>query len=91
MPCCVNTERRARHEGDRRPPEWCSHHEVLWCALKDEDGEILDSLGGIIDPHSGPGHYWRVVQAELASDAMHAWERTPAATWEAIAEMEGAE
>jgi hypothetical protein len=43
-------------------------HEVLCCVLKDGDGNVLASLCGITDPDS---NYRRVVEAELASEALH--------------------
>ncbi len=42
--------------------------EVLGCVLKDADGEVLDSLWGIADPDK---NYVRVVEAELASEALY--------------------
>jgi hypothetical protein len=42
-------------------------NEVLWAALRDEDGNVLASLGGIGDPSR---EYGRVVEAELALEAM---------------------
>lgn len=47
------------------PPEEVS--EVLYCVLYDEDGEVLSSLGGIVDPDR---NYARVVEAELALEAL---------------------
>jgi hypothetical protein len=41
---------------------------VLCCVLKDGDGNVLASLCGITDPDS---NYRRVVEAELASEALH--------------------
>lgn len=54
---------------------WCdkeqrgeSHdHDVLYCILKGADGNMLESLGGIIDPDR---NYGRVIDAELASEAL---------------------
>lgn len=53
---------------------WCEcadgrvkhHHEVLWCCLRDADGKVLESLGGIVDADRA---YGRVIEAELASEA----------------------
>jgi hypothetical protein len=42
-------------------------HEVYGAILKDRDGEQLASLWGIFDPDK---HYMRVVEAELASEAL---------------------
>ncbi len=51
-------------EGDQ-----CGHyHEVYGCILQDNRGNHLDSLWGIGDPSSA---YRRVVEAELASNAMY--------------------
>lgn len=47
--------------------EKCRGHEIVGCILRDEFGEHLASLWGIIDPDP---HYIRVVEAELASEAM---------------------
>ena len=41
--------------------------EVLYAVLKDQDGEVLESLGGIGDPDR---NYGRVVEAELALEAL---------------------
>lgn len=41
--------------------------EVLTCVLKDEDGQVLDALGGISDPSR---EYSRVVEAEMALNAL---------------------
>ncbi len=41
--------------------------EVLGCVLTDERGEVLESLWGIGDPDR---NYMRLVQAELASEAL---------------------
>jgi hypothetical protein len=43
-------------------------HEALGCILRDENGEVIESLWGIFDPDE---NYRRVVQAELASQAMY--------------------
>jgi hypothetical protein len=43
-------------------------HEVFGCVLRDENGNAIESLWGIFDPDE---NYQRVVQAELASEAMH--------------------
>lgn len=43
-------------------------HEVFYCTLDTPDGEMLQSLGGIIDPSEA---YRRVIEAELASEALH--------------------
>ena len=42
-------------------------HEVLGCVLKDSDGNHLASLWGICEPDNA---YRRVVEAELAAEAM---------------------
>jgi hypothetical protein len=42
-------------------------HEILCCALKDADGKILASMGGICEPTRD---YGRIVEAELASEAL---------------------
>lgn len=42
-------------------------HEVYYAVLKDRKGEVLASLGGIFDPDN---KYRRVVEAELASEAL---------------------
>jgi|HubBroStandDraft_4_1064222.scaffolds.fasta_scaffold00070_69 hypothetical protein len=46
----------------------CKPDEVLGCTLLDSDGEHAASLWSIGDPSRG---YRRVVEAELASEAMH--------------------
>jgi len=45
-------------------------NEVLTCVLYDEDDEVLSSLGGVGDPSKT---YGRIVEAELASEAL--WEK----------------
>lgn len=47
----------------------CVPEEVLGCILRDEEGNILASLWGIGDPDR---NYRRVVEAELASEALAA-------------------
>jgi hypothetical protein len=55
--------------------EWCARaargracsHEVLVCVLRDADGTVLASLGGVIDASRD---YARVVEAELADEAL---------------------
>jgi hypothetical protein len=42
-------------------------HEVFACVLRDADGATLESLWSIFDPDDD---YMRVVQAELACEAM---------------------
>jgi hypothetical protein len=42
-------------------------HEVMCCILKDRSGKVLASLSGIIDADRD---YQRVVEAELASEAL---------------------
>ena len=55
-------------EKDQR--EWREkEHECLWVALRGPDGELLSSLSGIFDPDND---YRRVVEAELASEAIDA-------------------
>jgi hypothetical protein len=44
-------------------------HETLVCILRDADGKMLESLGSICDPSR---EYGRVVEAELALEAMAA-------------------
>jgi hypothetical protein len=46
-------------------------HEVYVAVLRDEDGHVLASLGGICQPESDPA-YRRVVNAELALEALSA-------------------
>lgn len=54
---------------------WCTDaengiehdHETLWCAAQDADGNVIGSLGSIIDPTP---EYRRVIQAELALEAL---------------------
>lgn len=43
-------------------------HEVLGCVLKDDVGNVLASLWGITDPDRA---YMRVIEAELADEALH--------------------
>jgi hypothetical protein len=50
-------------EDERQQP-----HEVLGCVLRDADGNVLASLWGITDPDSS---YQRVVEAELAAEALY--------------------
>lgn len=50
-------------EGKRHPRE----HEILGCIARGPDGEVLASLWGIVDADTG---YRRVVEAELASEAL---------------------
>lgn len=47
-------------------------HETLGCVLKDEHGKVLESLWGICDPSQS---YVRVVEAELALEAIHQIDR----------------
>lgn len=47
---------------DQRQP-----HEVLGCILRDPSGHVLGSLWGITDPDRA---YMRVIEAELASEAV---------------------
>jgi hypothetical protein len=42
-------------------------HYAYVCILKDARGEVLESLGGVIDPDDA---YRRVIEAELASEAI---------------------
>jgi hypothetical protein len=46
----------------------CDGHYVFGCVLNDNNGEHLASLWGIIEPSSA---YERVVEAELASEALY--------------------
>lgn len=63
---CNDARRRAAgYDGGRY--DRCDH-EVLAVILEDANGNVLASLGGIIDPDAD---YRRVVEAELASEAMH--------------------
>lgn len=62
-------------ENDQDPDlSWASDEEradikeVLVAILKDENGKVLDSLGGIVDPTN---HYARVVEAEMADNVLH--------------------
>jgi len=48
-------------------------HEVLWCCLRDAAGQVLASLGGIWDADR---NYARVIEAELASDALFNLQRS---------------
>lgn len=53
--------------------EWCDvkgrhDHYIEHCALSGADGNVLEALGGIIDADN---KYRRVVQAELASQALY--------------------
>lgn len=46
----------------------CSRdHECMGCVLRDENGNVLESLWGILD---ADGAYRRTVEAELASEAL---------------------
>lgn len=47
------------------PPE--EVEEILVAVLYDEDGEVLSSLGGVVDPDRS---YARVVEAELALEVL---------------------
>ncbi len=47
--------------------EKAKEHEVYGAVLKDRHGKVLASLWGIFDPDR---HYMRVVEAELASEAL---------------------
>lgn len=49
-------------------PSCPGEHSVQWAALRDEDDNILATLGGIVDADED---YQRVVAAELASEALH--------------------
>ncbi len=51
----------------------CQGHETLSVVLRSAAGEIIASLGGIIDP---PRAYARLVEAELAEEAMAEAEAT---------------
>lgn len=53
--------------------EWCDmeyqhDHNIEVCMLRGADGNVLEALGGIIDADN---NYRRVVQAELASQALY--------------------
>lgn len=59
-------------------------HQLYDCMLYDSDGEMLECLGGNDfgagrDPWGEP--YKRVVEAELASEALHAIEQAERALW----------
>jgi hypothetical protein len=67
---------------DRGPIDWGgsekeiaqwnrSVHEVEWCSIRNENGEILASLSGIWDADD---RYRRVVEAELALECMEELE-----------------
>ena len=47
-------------------------HEVLCCILRDEHGNVLASLGNIVDADL---HYMRVVEAELADEVYNEIKR----------------
>lgn len=53
-------------------PETDVPDEVLWCALRDEDGKILESLGGIgmTGKLAEDQSYGRLIEAELALQAL---------------------
>lgn len=63
-------------EWDHDPEGWDSLgdidpdtvNEVLYAVLRDEDGNVLGSLGSIVDPDR---NYSRVVEAELALEALN--------------------
>lgn len=67
-----DTDNYERSLGDHE--YWCKdakngiehEHEILWCQCQDKDGDVLASLGAIIDPSTS---YRRVVEAELALEA----------------------
>lgn len=61
--CCSNA-RLLRHKGSRRP---CTNHTVEVCVIRDRDGNVLSSLGGIIDANAA---YQWIIEAELLSEAM---------------------
>lgn len=69
------------------PKEWCrdcerghcsKEHECLCAVLRDAEGNILETLGGIWDPNDS---HRRVIEAELAleahSEEVRAWGSTP--------------
>jgi hypothetical protein len=83
--CALNLARAQQHarendwsadwvEDDCADLSWMSAeeqrqpHEVLGCILRDPAGHVLGSLWGITDPDRS---YMRVVEAELASEALH--------------------
>lgn len=74
-------------EPDQDPDlSWCacadgkvSHsHEVLICTLRDSAGKVLASLGGIVDADR---NYGRVIEAELASEALSTGPRRCSIQW----------
>ena len=48
---------------------WKEDHFAEWCRVEDASGEMLATLGGIIDADS---NYRRVIEAELALEALGA-------------------
>lgn len=71
--CTAQLNARGRNaDGSERPSyfrEPQCEHEAYVAVLKDEDGNVLKALGGIIDPDS---KYMRVIEAELALEALSA-------------------
>jgi len=62
------------------PTDWDGEgpmgEEAFVCMLRNENGQVLATLGGTWDPTA---EYQRVVEAELALEAMHAHEARNAA------------
>jgi len=77
---CANAAARAKTSGEHRPA--ACEHEILCCQLWYQD-RVVASLSGIIDPDDG---YERIVQAELAAEAMA--ELTPEPPAEPIRALE---
>jgi hypothetical protein len=62
----ISCDKRGAHE-----------HEVLTCVLKDATGQVLEALGGIWDADRDLA---RVIEAELASEALFTLQRQWGAT-----------
>lgn len=65
--CALGWEVEWEHDGFEWDGEGDAPEEVLAAVLKDEDGNVLEVLGGIGDPDR---NYARVVEAELALEAL---------------------